>query len=193
MSWHHTSRTAFGEMKARPATLDRQADLDVVMGGRGTARQCYCMYWRRPDGGYDDERDNRDRFAGVMAAERAPGLIGYVRDEPVGWVQVAPRDEFPTTWRSPLVKPEDDDAPWVINCFVVRSGRRKQGIASGLLDAALAWARDHGAHLVEAYPVDGDRTSAVDLYTGTLGMFEAAGFDVVRRVKESRPIVRKVL
>jgi len=180
-------------MTTLPATPDRQPDLDLVMGERGTARRCYCMYWRRPDGGFGDDRDNRDRFADVLEADRAPGLIGYLEEEPVGWVQVAPRSEFPTTWRSPLVKPEDDDDPWVINCFVVRAGHRKQGIASGLLAAALAWARDHGARLMEAYPVDGDRTSSVDLYTGTLGMFEAHGFEVVRRVKESRPIVRKAL
>ena len=180
-------------MTAVPATPDLLGDLDMVMGGRGTARRCYCMYWRRPDGGFGDERDNRERFAEVLASQRPPGLIGYVSGEPVGWVQIGLRSEFPTTWRSPLVKPEDDDDPWVINCFVVRTGRRKQGVAAGLLAAALAWVERHGGGVVEAYPVEGNRTSSVDLYTGTLGMFEANGFSVLRRVKDSRPIVRRTL
>jgi GNAT superfamily N-acetyltransferase len=190
MSWSHSSPTGLGQMVCVPATPERLPDLDLVMGERGTARRCYCMYWRRPDGGFEDDRDNRDRFAEVLDAARPPGLIGYVDGDSVGWVQVAPRGDFPTTWRSPLVKPEDEDHPWVVNCFVVRAGHRKQGIASGLLAAALAWAEGHGAQMVEAYPVDGDRTSAVDLYTGTLRMFEAQGFEVVRRPKASRPIVR---
>lgn len=190
MPFSHTSTTDLGEMTCLPATADRLGDLDVVFGERGTARRCYCMYWRRPDGGWSDDRDARDRFAERLASGPPPGLIGYIDGSALGWVQVGPRAEFPTIGRSRLLKPVDDLEPWTINCFVVKAGHRKQGIAHGLLAAAIAYARSRGAGVIEAYPVDGSRSSAVDLYTGTMGMFAAHGFEVIARRKESRPIVR---
>ncbi|MGH8947621.1 MAG: GNAT family N-acetyltransferase, partial [Acidimicrobiia bacterium] len=105
-------------MTSRPLTPDRLPDMEVVFGERGIARSCFCMHWRRPDGGFGDKRDNRDRFADVAAGGRPPGLIGYIEEGPVGWVQVGPRLEFPTLDRSRLLKRVDDVEPWSINCFV---------------------------------------------------------------------------
>lgn len=148
------------------------------------------MHWRRPDGGFLDERDNRDRFAQIADDGPPPGLVGYVNGEALGWVQVGPRADFPTLGRSRLFKPVDDVEPWTINCFVVRAGRRSQGIGRGLLAAAIAYARALGAGVIEAYPVDGPRSSAVDYYTGTWAMFAEHGFVEVLRRNDTRPIVR---
>ncbi len=173
-----------------PLTARRFADIERVFGERGVARRCFCMHWRRPDGGYEDERDNKDRFAEIAAQGPPPGLIGYVDDEPVGWVQVGPRDDFPTIRRSHLLHPVDEVEPWSINCFVVRTGERRQGIGRGLLAAAIEYAKSKGAEVIEAYPVDGERSSAVDYFTGTLGMFGEHGFVEIIRRNETRPIVR---
>ena len=67
--------------------------------------------------------------------------------------------------------------------------------------AAVGYARDHGATLVEAYPVDvapGERIPAANAYQGTLGMFRTAGFEEVDRRRapgatRDRPIVRLTL
>lgn len=148
------------------------------------------MHWRRPDGGFGDDRENRDRFADLVADGRPPGLLGYVASVPVGWVQVGPREDFPTIARSPTVRPVEDDEAWSINCFVIRVGHRRHRVATGLLAAAIAHARDQGARSVEGYPVDGERASAVDLFTGTLSMFTRQGFVEVMRRRPSRPVVR---
>jgi GNAT superfamily N-acetyltransferase len=149
------------------------------------------MHWRRPDGGYTDGgADNRDRFAAIAKSGPPPGLIGYIAEAPIGWVQVGPRELFPTIERSRILKPVDDVATWSINCFVVRVGHRRQGVGSGLLKAAIEYARDQGAKVVEAYPVDGIRQSVVDLFTGTLPMFEEHGFAEIVRRNHDRPIVR---
>jgi GNAT superfamily N-acetyltransferase len=177
-------------MVSHPLTSDRLGDLDLVMGERGVARSCYCMHWRRPDGGFGDQSDNRSRFADRAARGRPPGLVGYIVDEPVGWVQVGPRGEFPTLMRSRLLKPVDDVDTWSINCFVVRVGRRRSGIGAGLLAAAIEFAKSEGATVIEAYPVDGERSSTVDYFTGTLGMFSRHGFTELIRRNDSRPIVR---
>ncbi len=188
--WSHRSDTALGPMITHPLTPDRFSDMEEVFGDRGVARSCFCMHWRRPDGGFGDHRDNRDRFADRASRGRPPGLLGYVGPKPVGWVQVGPRPEFPTVYRSRLLKPIDDVDSWSINCFVVRTGHRKRGIAAGLLSAAIEYAKREGATAIEAYPVDGDRASAVDYFTGVMRMFEEHGFVELIRRNDTRPIVR---
>ena len=61
----------------------------------------------------------------------------------------------------------------------------------------MAYAREHGATMLEAYPVDtaGERIASANAYHGTLRMFERAGFEVVERRQWNasspvRPIVR---
>jgi GNAT superfamily N-acetyltransferase len=110
--------------------------------------------------------------------------------DPVGWVQVGPRDEFPTLDRSRLLRRPDDVEAWSINCFVVRAGHRKRGVGAGLLAAAIDFAKHEGAEVIEAYPVDGPRSSSVDYFTGTLGMFDQHGFVELIRRNDTRPIVR---
>jgi GNAT superfamily N-acetyltransferase len=190
MEWSYQTDTGGGSMTCRPLTPDRFGDMEDVFGEQGVARRCFCMHWRRPDRGYGDDRDNRDRFAEIAKSGPPPGLIGYVDEVAMGWVQVGPRPDFPTIYRSRLLKPVDEVEPWTINCFVVRTGERRQGIGKGLLAAAIEYARSHGAETIEAYPVDGTRESVVDYFTGTLGMFSEHGFVEVIRRNDTRPIVR---
>lgn len=188
--WSHHSDTDLGTMVTHPLTPERFPDMEEVFGDRGVARTCFCMHWRRPDGGFGDDRDNRDRFVDRASGGRPPGLLGYVGGKPVGWVQVGPRDEFPTLARSRLFQPVDEVESWSINCFVVRTGHRRKGIAGGLLSAAVDFAIGEGAKLIEAYPVDGERSSVVDYFTGVLGMFEEHGFVELTRRNDTRPMVR---
>lgn len=190
MDWSHTVQVEDTALVCRPLTPSRFPDLDLIMGERAVTRNCFCMHWRRPDGGYRDDRDNRSRLAERVGEGRPPGLIGYIDREPVGWVQVGPRPEFPTIYRSHLLKPSDETEAWSINCFVVRSAFRRRGVGQALLDGALAFAARQGAATVEGYPVDGERSSVVDYFTGTMGMFTRRGFAEVERRNETRPIVR---
>jgi GNAT superfamily N-acetyltransferase len=191
MSGSFKTDTDAGFLECHPLTPDRFRDLETVFGERGVARRCFCMHWRRPDGGFQDgEVDNRDRYSEVVASGPPPGLVGYVDGEPKGWVQVGPRDDFPTIRRSRLLRPVDELSVWSINCFVVRAGHRSQGIGKGMLAGALHYARSQGAKVAEAYPVDGQRASVVDYFTGTLGMFSEHGFVEVIRRNDTRPIVR---
>jgi GNAT superfamily N-acetyltransferase len=191
--WSYRSQTDEGVMLSLPLTVGRFPDMEAVFGERGTPRRCFCMYWRRPDGGFDDERDNRDRFADRVARGRPPGLLGYLDERPVGWVQVGPREEFPTIRRSRLLAPVDEVEPWSINCFVTRTGHRRRGIGRGLLAAAIEFARNEGATVIEAYPVDGPRSGSADYFTGTMGMFAEHEFVEVLRRNDTRPIVRLML
>ena len=84
---------------------------------------------------------------------------------------------------------------WSIVCFVVGRRSRGRGVARALLAAGVDYAREHGASLLEAYPVDlGDAgAAAANLYPGTLPMFERAGFRVVARRQWNRSAVHPIV
>jgi hypothetical protein len=62
----------------------------------------------------------------------------------------------------------------------------------GLLRAAVAYAVEEGAQIVEGYPVVPRNPSMPDVFawTGMLSAFQQAGFVEVARRSETRPIVR---
>ena len=129
-----------------------------------------------------------------------PGLVAYRGGEAVGWVSLAPREEFERLEHSTLLARVDERPVWSIVCFVVGRRARGRGVAETMLAAAVDYARDHGATLLEAYPVDtaGGRVPSANAYHGTLGMFERAGFTVVDRRQFNasspvRPIVRRAI
>lgn len=182
-----------------PATPERWPDLEAIFAARGcsVARGCWCMYYRHsgaqssPPAGTSRGRVNRARLKALVDAGRTPGLIGYRGKVPVGWVSLAPREEFAKLQRSPVMKPVDDRLVWSIVCFVVPSVYRGQGVARALLRGAIAYARERGATLVEAYPVDrpgrsGDET----MWFGSKSMYDREGFEEVARRKPERPVVR---
>lgn len=157
------------------------------------------MFWRvrSKDWSFANAGEARKGFHALVHADRdpAPGLLAYADGRPVGWVSVAPREDYDRLTSS-RVRPRIDDTPvWSIVCFVVSKGARRQGLTSRLLDAAADYARAHGAPGLEAYPVDpGDGKIPAALgYTGLLSTFEAAGFEVVHRIDSPQSTVRRVI
>ncbi|NMG45414.1 GNAT family N-acetyltransferase [Aromatoleum toluvorans] len=187
------------KLTVEPLTPARWPDLEAVFNARGcsVARGCWCMYYRL-SGERGAELDGKTRARVWQAGLRAlvdegppPGLIGYLDGTPVGWVSLGPRADFAKLRRSPVMKAVDDQPVWSIVCFVVPSQYRGQGVARALLEGAIAYARQRGACLLEAYPVDkAGRSSDEAMWFGAKSMYDAAGFEEVARRKPHRPIVR---
>jgi GNAT superfamily N-acetyltransferase len=130
----------------------------------------------------------------LAAADPPAGLIGYVDGVPVGWVSVAPREQFAKLAKSPVMKPVDAQPVWSVVCFVVPAPWRGQGVASALLRAAADFARTRGATLLEGYPADKpERSTDEFIWFGAKSMFDAAGFVEVARRKPQRPVMRLAL
>jgi GNAT superfamily N-acetyltransferase len=188
----------------RPATADRWGDLIAVFGRRGDSPSwCWCQLFLRPaTAEHPAERaapDNRDALR--QEIERAvvpPGLIAYVDGHPAGWTRVGPRAAVPgVTGNRALsrVLAPDDAGVWWVTCFAVNRHHRRSGIGLALLEAAVEFARQHGATAVEGHPVDvaaleAARAAPSALYTGTQTMFAAAGFAEVARTYPTRPVMR---
>ena len=68
----------------------------------------------------------------------------------------------------------------------------QNGVTAQLLEAAVQFARKHGAHIIEGYPVDsgGEKKNATSVFTGLASTFQRAGFVEVARRTPMRPIMR---
>ena len=199
MAW----MTEPGTLTIAPLTAERFADLAELFT-TGDPRWCWCMYFRArgrtwanstPASNRSDLRHLAEAADEGRAA--APGLVAYRDGRAIGWVSLGPREDYARLAFSKLLAPVDDRPVWSIVCFVVGRHHRGQGVASALLDAAIAHARANGATTLEGYPIHESRgrVSGDAAYQGTQGMFERAGFRVVevRRWNESappRPIMR---
>lgn len=190
----------------RPLTRERLPDLASLFDQGGDPKWCWCSFFRvrSTDFRTATPAGNRRILEGAVkttAAEgRSPGLVAYRDGAVVGWVSVGPRDDYDRLQHSRVLGPIDDRPVWSIVCFVVARAARGEGVATALLDAAVDYAREHGATLLEAYPIDteGGRVPAAHAFKGTVGMFERAGFEVVERrranaASASRPIVRRAV
>jgi GNAT superfamily N-acetyltransferase len=188
-----------------PANEVSWEDLQAVFGERGTPHWCQCQWFKFRNAEFEamDVPERRERFAeqtgcGDPAAPSTSGLVALVDGEPAGWCAVEPRTAYPRLRTSRLVwagrdEDGDDGSVWSVTCFVTRKGYRRQGIGTALAQAAVGFARDRGAKVVEGYPLlpraDG-RVATGDLYVGTVGMFESAGFTEVSRPTERRAVMR---
>lgn len=181
--------------RVHPLTPARFEDFaDVVNPNRRTTH-CWCLSHRL--GAREIEEvgcGSREQAMRRLAARRdRPGVLGYDDGTPVGWCSIAPRRAIPRLVASRRIRPIDDVEVWSIICVVIRSGHRRQGLTTPLLDGAVAYAAGRGAPAVEAYPADTNEGERIDLtmaFVGTRQMFELAGFAVVGRTEaraSSRP------
>ncbi len=192
--------------EVRPVTRDRWDELAAFFGPSGAYSGCWCTWWRQPGSAFDAGcRDggtgNRALLERLTLDGAVPGLLAYDGDRPVGWVTVSPRPQFGRILRSRQLRPGPDDAGgdpaddavWAVPCFWVPRAQRRRGVATALLAAAVGHARAGGARTVEGYPVDTrERRPADVVFTGTVPLFERAGFTVVRRPASGARVVMAI-
>ena len=182
-------------LEIHPVTADRWPDMVELFERRGVrggrrnspAYGCWCMYWR--DRTLEHGEPKKRAMAKLVRAGREPGLLAYEDGAPVGWVAIAPREEYTAIIRSPQYRPREaggGEHVWAIVCFTIDKEARGRGVATALLDAAVAHAFAHGATSVEAYPHKGDPCD----YMGSTELYRRAGFAHVRDANK-RDIVRR--
>lgn len=179
-----------------PLTPERWPDLEKLFGPRGAYGGCWCMWNRISNRRFEETTgDEKQEMLRSIVDDRVPGLLAYEEGVPVGWVSVGPREEFGRIQRSRVTKAVDEVPVWSIVCFVIEKHHRGSGIGTELLEAAVEYAREHGALAVEGYPVEPRRDRMPDIYAwmGLASMFEAAGFSEIARRSETRPLFRKML
>jgi GNAT superfamily N-acetyltransferase len=178
------------KLKILPLTPELWPALEDLFGEKGACNGCWCMYWRIGAAYRKRPREsNKAAFRRVVNNGPPPGLLAFDGDVAVGWCQLTPRSALPRLDREWRLRRVDDVPVWAISCFYVRIGYRKRGVTSALIAAALKAAKRAKAPLLEAYPLDADKTPSAS-GTGFVSVFVRAGFKEVARHFPPRPIMR---
>jgi len=192
-----------GGFSTRPLTPETWADLEELFGlpGGSIVRSCWCMAYRRsgrppgyggPPGAV--KAANKEAMCDLVNSGTVPGLICYLDGAPAGWISFGPREEYLKLRRSPVMKPVDDAPVWSVVCCYVAKPYRGRGLQHRLLAAALEYARQNGARVLEAYPVDkADRSHDDFMFFGSRSLYERAGFREVVRRSPTRLVMRREL
>lgn len=183
------------ELAVHPLTPARWPDLETLFGPNGASGGCWCMWWRWPRSRMAREKGEpaRAAFRERVGTDPPPGLLAYVEDVPIGWVQVTPAAELNGLTRSRILKPIDDLPVWAVSCFFITRTARRQRVADRLIEAAKAFAAEWRAPALEAYPLDDTTEKIPFLFTGRASTFLRHGFVEVARRSPKRPILRASL
>src|SRR5262245_9573096 len=172
-----------------PANEATGDDLAAIFGTTDYPGRCQCQrfkvvpcLWQVST---QDERTamlHEQTGCGNANATRTTGLIAFVDGEPAAWVAVEPRNAYPELLTSRIQwsgRREDkrDDAVWSVTCFVVRKEFRGRGLTYELARAAIEFARQRGACVLEAYPMitePGKEITWGELHVGARQVFEEA-------------------
>lgn len=184
-----------------PVTPERLADVATLFGSSGTTRGCYCAWFlfsaKEVQAGWSG--GNRLAFEACTRAEtpRPMGLLAYAGGDPVGWCAAGPRSRYARALRSKVLRQHDadeNDDVWLVPCFFIRAGFRRQGIMRELLTHAVDLAAGHGAKAIEGFPLSGDRRrGSGEAFLGIEPLFAACGFSVVDRPTPNRAVMRREL
>jgi GNAT superfamily N-acetyltransferase len=179
-----------------PVTPERWPDLERLFGAKGACAGCWCMWMRLPLAEFRRGKGAGNRRAlRALVAKQPPGLLAYVGGEPVGWVAVAPREEYLRLAKSRVLAPVEGERVWSAPCFFVHREHRGAGLTASLLRAAAAFAARNGARAIEGYPNvnRAERQPAAFVWSGFESTFTRAGFREVARRSPVRPILRRTL
>ncbi len=185
------------DLRIHPLTSERRQDLEELFGERGACGGCWCMWWRLKRSQFEKQKGegNRKALKCIVEAGEIPGLLAYANGEAIAWCSLAPREAFQALERSRILKRIDDQPVWSIVCFFVARPFRRKKVTLQLLKAAVKYAGERGADILEGYPVEPKKDKIPDpfAYTGLACAFRQAGFVEVLRRSETRPIMRYYL
>jgi GNAT superfamily N-acetyltransferase len=168
----------------KPVDKTTWSDFERFFKSKGAPGYCWCMAWRMTKEELKNNTSpNRRKFIKKRVQAEIPiGLLAYVKDEPVAWCSVAPRETYQR-----LGGNEDLDKVWSIACFFIKREFRDQGLVDQLIENAKKYAKKNGAKYVEAYPVRPDSPSY--RFMGFVSTFEKAGFSFVKKAGTRRHVM----
>jgi len=190
-------------IEIRPATAQLWDDVRHAMTGGGDGASCWCQFFMLSRREFDAvSRDSKRDLLQSQIENLTPavGLIGYLDGTAAGWVRLSPRPQQPGLLRTRVLRagspwPAQDRGVWAISCLIVRREHRGRGMAHELVRAAVRFAGDNGAQVIEAYPRDTTVRPADpnSLYVGTVSLFDRHGFTVLARPTPIRAVMSRTL
>ena len=152
---------------------------------------CWCMAFHAKGVGAAGNRAEKEARVREGHAHAALVFDGAAC---VGWCQFGPTQELPRIKHRRAYEEGLAALPdWRITCFFVDKASRRRGVAEAALAGALDQIAGLGGGLVESFPEDtsGRKVSGSFLHNATLALFEAHGFERVRRLGKHRWLVTR--
>jgi GNAT superfamily N-acetyltransferase len=158
-------------LEVHPATADRFDDVAVLLAPKNPdSPVCWCLTYRlsSKENRQVGARERPEYVRQLCGRALPPGILAYLDGEVAGWAGVAPRSELHAFTHGTRIPHVDDLPVWSVWCLKVRAGYRRRGVTGALLEGAVEFAREHGAPVVEGYPVDngGRRIDQTMAYVG---------------------------
>lgn len=192
------STVSAAEFTSKPLSPETwPAFASLVEKHNGIFGGCWCISFHLgPDEGKRTAADYRAMKEARVRAGRAHAALVFEGPNAVGWCQFGPVSELPNIRSRKTYEEGLLDLPdWRITCFFIDRERRGEGIANFALREAVREIARLGGGTVEAYPedVEGRKVSRSFLCSGTLGMFEKAGFKKTRKIAMHRWVVVRTI
>ncbi len=178
----------------KPLSKETWNDFEKLFGERGACGGCWCMSWRLKKSEFDMNKGkgNKTLMRKLVNSKKETGILAYIKQVPVGWCSVAPREDFLRLNNSRVLGKVDNNPVWSIVCFFIDKKYRRKGLSTQLLKSVIAYCKKKRIKILEGYPIEpySENMPAAFAWTGFPSAFTKAGFKEVVRRSKSRPIMR---
>jgi len=169
-------------MEVRKLGLDLIEDFYAIHNKKNQAGWCFCSAWWTPSWegwGQRSAEENKSVREKLFDQKIWDGFLLYQADNPIGWCQCGPRDQWPKLCRNYDLSP--DPKTWAITCLFIIPPARRKGYSVVFLTEILRQIRKSGVGRVQAFPRRGDDLPSGDVWTGPEGLYRKLGFIIVRQ------------
>ncbi|POY38025.1 GNAT family N-acetyltransferase [Solitalea longa] len=184
----------YTDLNFQELTVNNWFQFEKLMGDKGGCGGCWCMAFRLTTNEFNEYKyeGNRLKMHSLVNEGKSVGLLAFIEKEPIGWIALAPREDYLKIEKSRSLKRIDDKPVWSITCFFIGKEFRRVGLSKLLIKGAIDFARSKGIKTLEAYPSlpNDNKVPPAFLWVGILSAFLSNGFEVVKQNGKSRAIVR---
>jgi ribosomal protein S18 acetylase RimI-like enzyme len=177
-------------VEIRPLTSEELDDFIGFMEGPAFETNpqwvgCYCQFYLNAPEEQPSEADratvNRKSACDRINSKRMNGYLAYEGEEVIGWVAANKASHF-------VALPQTEESVARILCFIVSEAHQGKGVATKLLNFAIADLKAKGFKSIEAAPRAAEDFASSG-YRGKLSSFLKAGFEAGSMVDEQHILV----
>ena len=183
------------QIKLEPLTKTNWKAFEELMGEKGGCGHCWCMLFRLPYKEFQSNNPdgNKKLMKGIVSSSKPTGLIATYENEAIGWMALAPREDYIKIENARSLKRIDDKPVWSITCLFIKKEFRRMGVSQIMIKGAIEYAQKNNIRILEAYPVIpyDEKVPPPFLWVGVLSTFTRNGFKIVRQNGKSKAMVRK--
>lgn len=154
-----------------------------LMSTDSQCSECWCLNHREP-AGCATGLPAQQKMKELLALGRVHGLLAYQNEECIGWIAIDPMSEL----RGHDCQASGKVDEWSIHGLFVKEGFRGRGISTGLINAAIDYAKAKGAKIISAFPIpleNRDKFPPNEAeFSGRISSYIKAGFKPVSKSSE---------